>query len=159
MPETTAYHEAGHVFMAVHLGAQVQSVSIEPDRDDGPQRHGDTRIQWDLAQVSQRELHEKSVLVALAGPVAEMLHRGEPYHPGLVAEWAADWREAWKAAAWLVPGERARLEYLERLVTDLYRLLNRDDCWAALAMIVDHLLAHETLDGDMVNDIVADWMN
>ena len=64
--EATAHHEAGHVFMAIYLGARVRSVTIEPDRDDGPDRFGDTQVEWDLGRFNQRELHEKSVLVALA---------------------------------------------------------------------------------------------
>ena len=71
--EATAYHETGHVFMAIYLGARVRSVTIEPDRDDGPNRFGDTQVEWDLHSFTQRELHEKSVLVALAGPVADCL--------------------------------------------------------------------------------------
>ena len=35
--EATAHHEAGHVFMAIYFGARVRSVTIEPNRDDGPQ--------------------------------------------------------------------------------------------------------------------------
>lgn len=44
--EETAYHEAGHAFMAVFLGGQVLSLTIEPDRDDGPERFGDAQIAW-----------------------------------------------------------------------------------------------------------------
>jgi hypothetical protein len=79
--EATPHHEAGHVFMAIYLGARVRSVTIEPDRDDGPERFGDTQVEWDLGRFTPRELQEKSVLVALAGPVAEMIHRGEPQFP------------------------------------------------------------------------------
>ena len=99
-----------------------------------------------------------SVLVALAGPVAEMIHSGEPYHPGFVAEWAADWKAAWEAAAPLVPAERKRLAYLEQTTAQLYRLLDREDHWAALAAIVDNLLAHETLEGEEVEDIMQQWL-
>ncbi len=74
-------------------------VTIEPDWDDGPARHADIQVEWPLDRFTERELHEKSVQVALAGPVAEMIHSGEPYHPGFVAEWAADWKAAWEAAA------------------------------------------------------------
>jgi len=153
--EITAYHEAGHVFMAIYLGARVRSVTIEPDRDDGPDRFGDAQVEWDLAHFTPREVCEKSVLVALAGPVAEMIHRGEPYHPGFVAEWAADWREAWEAAAGVVPDQRQRLAYLEQATSQLYRLLNRDNNWAALAAVTDELLAHEMLEGEAVEEIVG----
>jgi len=73
-----SYHETGHAFMAIYVGARVRSVTIDPDRDDGPERHADIQIEWPLDQFTNRQLHEKSVLVALAGPVAEMIHSGEP---------------------------------------------------------------------------------
>jgi ATP-dependent Zn protease len=158
MSEISAYHEAGHAFMAIYVGAHVRSVTIEPDWDDGPDRHADIQVEWPLSQLTNRELQEKSVLVALAGPVAEMIHRGEPYHPGFVGEWASDWKAAWDAAASLFPAERKRLAYLEERTVQLYRLLDRDDHWAALAAIVDDLLAHETLEGEEVEDIVRQWL-
>ena len=158
MSEISAYHEDGHAFMAIYVGARVRSVTIEPDWDDGPDRHADIQVEWPLSQFTNRELNEKSVLVALAGPVAEMIHRGEPYHPGLVAEWAADWKAAWDAAAFLLPAERKRLTYLEQTAVQVYRLLDREDHWAALAAIVDSLLAHETLEGEEVEDIVRQWL-
>ena len=156
--EATAYHEAGHVFMAMYVGTRVRSVTIGPDRDDGPDRSGDTQVEWDHSRFTARELHEKSVLVALAGPVAERVHRGEPYHPGFVAEWAADWRDAWEVAAGLVPDQRRRLAYLEKMTAQLYRSLNRDEHWAALAAITDELLAHETIDGDQAEEIMQQWL-
>jgi len=156
--EITAYHEAGHAFVAVYLGAQVRSVTIEPDHDDGPDRFGDTQIEWDRSRLSDREFHENSVLVALAGPVAEAIHRREPYHPGFVAEWASDWQEAWRAAMPLVPDERARLRFLEQATVRLFRLLDDELHWAALAAIVDNLLAHERLEGEEIDEIVLSWL-
>ena len=158
LSEVSAYHEAGHAFMAMYVGARVRSVTIEPDWDDGPERYADIQVEWPLDQFTNRELYEKSVLVALAGPVAEMIHSGEPYHPGFVAEWAADWKLAWEAAAAMFPIERKRLAYLEQTAVSLYRLLNQDNHWAALAAIVDNLLAHETLEGEEVEEIVRQWL-
>ena len=34
----------------------------------------------------------------------------------------------------------------------------QDDHWAALAAIVDHLLAHETLEGELVEEIMGQWL-
>jgi len=158
MSEISAYHEAGHAFMAIYVGARVRSVTIEPDWDDGPKRYADIQVEWPLGQFTEQELHQNSVLVALAGPVAEMIHSGEPYHPGFVAEWAADWKLAWEAAALLLPHERKRLAYLEQITARLYQLLNQERHWAALAAIVDNLLAHETLEGDEVEGIVRQWL-
>jgi len=158
MAELTAYHEAGHAFMAVCLGAQVRSVTIDPDDDDGPDRFGDTQIEWDRGRLTQRELHESLVIVALAGPVAEAIYRGEPLHPGYVAEWVDDWQQAWEAATPLFPDERKRLRYLEQTTAELHRELNHDGNWAALAAIVDSLLAHERLEGEEISEIVAMWL-
>lgn len=157
MSELTAYHEAGHALVAVYVGARVRSITLEPDWDDGPERYGDTQIEWRRGQLSERAFRERAVLVALAGPVAEMIHRGEPLHPGQVAEWADDWRQAWEAASLLVPDVQKRLAYLEQATREIYRLLDNEMAWATLAVIVDHLLAHETLEGEMVEEILADW--
>lgn len=153
-----AYHEAGHAFMAVYVGARVRSITIEPDWDDGPRRSGDAQIEWRRSQLSPRAMSEKSVLVALAGPVAEMIHRCEPYHPGFVAEWAADWHMAWDAITPWIADERRRLEYLEQATVGLYQLLHQDSSWDAIAALVDELTAHETLDGDDVEEIVRRWL-
>ena len=158
MSEVSAYHEAGHAIVAIHVGARIRYATVEPDRDDGPQRYADIQVEWPIAELTEREFHEKSVLVALAGPVAEMIYSGDPLHPGFVAEWAADWKLAWEAAAPLFPHQRQRLAYLEQTTARVYRLLDREDYWAALAAIVDNLLAHETLDGEEIEDIVAQWL-
>jgi ATP-dependent Zn protease len=156
--EITAYHESGHALMAVYVGAEVYSVTVDPDWDDGPQRFGDTQIHWDTAGLSEREYHEKRILVALAGPVVEMLYTGDSFHPGMVSEWAADWAEAWEAAATFHADQRQRLVYLERTAADLYQLLNREDFWSALSALADHLLAYETLETEEVDDIVRQWL-
>ena len=158
MPDVSAYHEAGHAFMAIYLGARVRSVTIDPDWDDGLERHGDAQIEWRLDELTHRELCEKSILVALAGPVAEMIYSGEPFHPGHVPEWVADWSTAWEEAQAIHADERRRLVYLEQQTASLYKTMKRDDHWAALAAIVDSLLAHETLEGEQVDEIVAQWL-
>lgn len=158
MSELIAYHEAGHALMAHLLGGKVKQVTIEPDDDDGPDRQGDTQVLWRRSGISDEDFAKIAVQVSLAGPVAEMIYSGDPYHPGLVAEWAADWREAWDAATPLHPIERQRLEYLEQVSIQLYHRLKRDDLWAALASLADNLLAHETLDCEQVDEIVEDWL-
>jgi ATP-dependent Zn protease len=159
MSELDAYHEAGHAFMAVYVGARVQQVTIEPAWDDGPRRYADIQVRWPLRRFTPQELLEKQILVALAGPVAEMIHSGEPYHPGWVAEWSADWQAAWEAAAHLVAEPKQRLRYLEAKTVQLYRLLDQTTNWAALAAVVDELLAHETLDGEQVEETLRTWLH
>jgi len=155
LPELTAYHEAGHVWSAIHCGAQVLRVTIEPAWDDGPLRYGDTQVVWPVGRMSPREFQRKSVLVALAGPVAEMIHVGRSIDVDGVAEWTADWQAAWDAAAQLAPAPPTRMRMLERCTAELIQLLGDNHHWDALARIVDHLLAHETLDQEMIEEIFA----
>jgi ATP-dependent Zn protease len=156
--EETAYHEAGHAFMATYLGGTVHSLTIEPDRDDGPVRFGDARIVWQNGKMATKVLQVKLVSVALAGPVAEMIYRGEPLHPGFVAEWKDDWEQAWEAAELLAPKERTRLKFLEETSQVLWWQLRRDENWAAIAALADNLLAHETLEEEEIRDILTAWM-
>ena len=156
-PEIVAYHEAGHALVAWQLGGRVRLVTIDPENDDGPAREGGTEIRWRRSD-GDRELARKLVHVSLAGPVAEMLYTGDPYHPGLVAEWAADWRDAWEAAELLLPDERQRLAYLEQISLELYRRLNDESQWAALAALADNLLAHETLEREEIEEIFGEWL-
>ncbi|MCA9265989.1 MAG: hypothetical protein KDA60_19145 [Planctomycetales bacterium] len=158
MCEISAYHEAGHAFMAMYLGVCVRSVTIDPEWDDGPERYADVQIEWPRNQFAERELHRGLVRVALAGPVAEMIHTGEPYHPGFIAEWASDWQLAWNSAKHLVKQDRQRLAFLEQMTADVYRLLHRDEHWHVIAAIVDALLAHETLEAAEVQEIFRQWM-
>ncbi|MBP60046.1 MAG: hypothetical protein CMJ62_00855 [Planctomycetaceae bacterium] len=144
--------------MAVRLGARIRTITIDPAWDDGPARFGDARIEWPAGECSDRELREKMVMVALAGAVAEMIYSGQPYHPGFVAEWAADWAQAWEASAPLYSDEVIRLKHLEEITVQLYKTMGRDDHWAALAAIVDDLQAHETLEGEQVEEIVSAWL-
>ena len=57
-------------------------------------------------------LRSTKVTSELAGPVAEMIYRGEPLHPALVAEWRHDWGQAWDEAAVVVPGLLLAVELL-----------------------------------------------
>lgn len=157
MSEIVAYHEAGHAWTALLHGGEVRCVTIEPDRDDVPRRDGDTQVLWRRSKMSEKEFASICVQVSLAGPVAEMIYTGEPYHPGLVAEWAADWHEAWQAAALLHADERRRMRYLEDASIALYRRFEHDEHWSPLAALADHLLAHETLDAEQIEDIVGPW--
>ena len=155
MPELTAYHEAGHAWMAIWVGAQVTCVSIAPELDTREHRSGDTQVLWQMSQFTADEFAAKSAWVALAGPAAEMAYRGEPFHPGLVAEWAEDWQQAWQAVQSIRPNERQRMKYLEQQTVQIHRLLDDQSNWAAIAEIADLLLAHEILEGEQITDCVT----
>ncbi|QDT36159.1 hypothetical protein [Stratiformator vulcanicus] len=154
--EITCYHEAGHAFMAVRLGGWVQEVTVDPDNDDRPARTGDLSVQWPPAQLKLSV--EREVSVALAGPVAEMIYTGEPFHPATVAEWSADWSAAWQVAEDMLSDHARRMAYLEEVTRLIHRQFSNDRIWSAIAALADELSAHERLEGADVAEIVTTWM-
>jgi len=154
--ELTAWHEAGHAWAALVVGAKVQSVSIAPDYDDGPRRFGDTVIQWSRRRFSGKHLAVELCRVALAGPVAEMLYSGRPLHPGTVSEWSQDWRAAFEAVNF-VPQRQRRLALLEQTTIDLYERFSDDFHWQPISAIAEQLLAHEILDEELLLDAIEPW--
>ena len=155
--EITAFHEAGHVYAAIFVGARVHSVTIDPDRDDGPERFGDTVVLWDRCRFTQQEMIKKSAWVALAGPVAEMIYRQTPFHPAGIAEWRQDWETAFECLG-VVSDIQQRMAQLEQITVELFQAFSQDHHWAVIGTIADNLLAHETLDQEMLDEIVAPWI-
>jgi hypothetical protein len=51
-----------------------------------------------------------------------------------------------------------RLAQLERYTIELYQAFQDDNHWAAIGAIADSLLAHETLDEEMLQEIVEPWI-
>ena len=155
--EITAFHEAGHVYAAFYVGAKVQSVTIDPDRDDGPERYGDTVVIWDRRRFSQQEMTQKGAWVALAGPVAEMIYQQKPFHPAGIAEWRQDWVTALECLGH-VSSIQQRFASLEQITIELFEAFSQDCHWAVIGAIADNLLAHETLDQEMLDEITGAWI-
>jgi ATP-dependent Zn protease len=159
LSEVCAYHEAGHALLAIKLGGSVHRLTIEPEQDDGPLREGDVEVHWPAEIVQdKRDLWQRSIQVALAGPAAEMIYIGEVYHPGRVQAWSSDWHTAAELATHLVRGAHPQLTFLEQTTAALVRELSKDRWWNALAAIADELLAHETLEREEIAEVVAFWL-
>lgn len=161
----TAYHEAGHAVVAYALGAAVEQVQLGgfDDTEELPRRFGDVRVNWGRVDPHgagkgadwqlQREL-----LTILAGPVAEMIYRGEPAHPALHGPSQGDWAQAWELCRPAVPNPELRTRLLEALTAAVRQALERDAWWAAVAAVADELLAHEALDQEQTDEILGFWI-
>ncbi|MFK7770131.1 MAG: M50 family metallopeptidase [Mariniblastus sp.] len=158
LEDLTAYHESGHALVAILVGARVKALTISPDYDDGPNRFGEAQVEWPAGTYSKKEFAKNNIFVCLAGPVAEMIFRSEPFHPATVPEWSSDWNEAWEIAESLVPDKSKRMAFLEQTTRDLHEILSREQHWAALAALVDNLQAHEWLEWEEIEDIVSAWI-
>ncbi len=151
--EKTAYHESGHAVASTLLGGFVASISIQPESQHQEKRFGEVVVHWGGSGTKKAQ-----ILSALAGPVAESIYIGEPYHPGLIPEWKQDWDTAWLLASTRYPDPKQRLRALEQSTRSLHQRLRQDDCWSAIAAVADLLLAHETLDADELREEIAQWI-
>ena len=150
-----AYHEAGHALLAERFGAHVLSITIQPDADDGPRRHGETVIAWPTSSAQPKQFAIQQAKVALAGPVTEMIYCDLQYEIEVIQEWWADWLVASKSLRQLKPGlgDAEVLLLIEKLVADLIPWFSRDDVWDRVARLADELEAHETLEADQLAEL------
>jgi hypothetical protein len=162
MNQSIAYHEAGHAVVACWLGAEVVSVTLEPDADDGPRRDGDAAIRWHHRGMTPRELCQKELMAVLAGPVAEIIHSDldcdidqcEQWQ----SEWSADWQLACQLATALVPSAGHVEPLLRFTIERLHRIASEAAFWQTIAEVADLLEAHETIDGEQVRQCVNRWI-
>jgi hypothetical protein len=73
--ESSAYHEAGHVLVADQVGWDVGSVEVYEERiidEDGSSTTGGMSTYW---PPKDEEDEEDPILISLAGPVAEAMHK------------------------------------------------------------------------------------
>lgn len=150
-----AYHEAGHALLAERLGGHVLMATIEPVDDDGPRRHGETQIAWRTADMTRQEFAMRQLQVALAGPVAEMIYSDEQYEPRLIREWWADWIVATASIRELKPAitDDEVLQFVNKVLKELIAYFSQDETWDRLAMLADHLEAHQSLDEDLLDEL------
>jgi len=162
MNQSIAYHEAGHAVVAAWLGAEVLSVTLEPDADDGPRRDGDAAVRWHHAGMSSRDRCQRELMAVLAGPVAEMIHAGitpsTADTTGWAGEWSADWHLACQLARALVPSDSHVVPLIEFTLEKLYRLAHSGPFWQTIAEVADLLEAYETIDGDQVQESLERWI-
>jgi ATP-dependent Zn protease len=151
--ERTAYHEAGHVVIALHFGMPLRWVSIEP----AGECMGHTLIHPERPAGTPRELREE-IVFSLVGYQAEI-----EFDPSVDMEdgyIGADESDALEAVSWY-PVRRARGEdkdeaydrYLERFRGETLRLVRQ--LWPAIQMVACELLKHETVTGDEVKALVG----
>jgi hypothetical protein len=144
----SAYHEAGHVLMAHLFGGEVQETTLETEREG---HQGLTAVVWRGQDEAGRL--RCSAMVALAGPVAETLWRGEEILAEDLETWRADWEEVDAGLAALAqPHEREALR--RKWLAEVAGELQDPDTWERLCRIADALQAHETLDRGLLDELL-----
>ena len=134
----TAYHEAGHAVMALLMGRDIQKVSIIPSQN----RLGACTIKKGRAKQVQDKL-EAEILILLAGMAAEGRKSGRYNVQGA----AQDLRNVEKFAMARSgnPGQASKL--IHKLLDKTQHLLSNKSTWAAVKVIADELIEHESISG------------
>lgn len=143
-----AYHEAGHVLMAHLLGGEVLETTLEMELEG---HLGSTSVEW--RGVDDLERTRRSSLVALAGPVAEVLWRGETMLHQDFSAWLADWAEVeagLAACASEAEREQTRIQWLGEIA----QTLQDAETWERLCRVADGLEAHGTLDRALLAELL-----
>jgi hypothetical protein len=153
----TAYHEAGHAVVGYALGARIERVQLGGEADDDlPERFGDCLVNWGRVSPHCSWQRQCELMTILAGPVAEMIYRGEPLHPAHYGPWQGDWQQAWSHCP--AKDDHSRTRILEQIILELRDRLSDDQCWAAIAAVADELLAHEHLDEEQLSGTLEFWL-
>lgn len=149
-PGPICWHEAGHAFAAQLLGGEVRLVSIESEQHEH-EHEGRTEVAWPPFS----DLPRRSAMVALAGPMSEILYRQELPDESELSAFREDWQEAESQLKQLAndPVERDKLR--RTLLDELAIHLREGDHWERLARVADALHAHGTLDADSFQDAVG----
>lgn len=155
----TAYHEAGHAVVGFALGARIESVQLGGEADDFlPERFGDCMVNWGPVDPNCDWQRQREIMTILAGPVAEMIYRGEKLHPATFGPWQDDWRLAMQIASSLFRSALERTRMLELATAQMHKHMNSTLCWAAIAAVADELLAHEFLEEKQLAETLSFWI-
>ena len=151
-PDARAWHEAGHALAAHLLGGVVREVTLESERDES---EGHVAVEWSSAPAHESAM--RSAMVALAGPVAELVFRGEDVldDPWELSTWRGDWDEAESQLSELHPDEDQREAARREILLKLYRAFGEADGYESPARLADALDAHGTLDEALFDEAVG----
>lgn len=149
-PDAAAWHEAGHALIAHALGASVRLVTIESEIEG---HEGHSEIAW-RGGLSDRERARGSALVSMAGPLAELVFRGDDHleQPEVLSSWRGDWSEFESCVSVLAATESERDELRRGLLDELRARFAEPATRECLARIADMLGAHGTLDESLFED-------
>ena len=124
---STAWHVAGHTYMAMGYGFDVLGLSLaglsQPtatDRHDGAQRLD----AWTMIRlpellhppgtIQHSQFMERLCHIALAGPIRELLYQRRSCSLDAVQQHEHDWKQAWASAGHLWSDNGERIQFLAR---------------------------------------------
>lgn len=142
-PGAEAWHEAGHAVAALVYGGEVRLVTLESELEG---HAGHVEVAWHQPESPSRA--RRLAAVALAGPIAELVHLGEDAldDPRALSSWSGDWSEAEASLGAAVKSEADRDALRRELVREVRALFEDPQVYERTARVADALDAHGTLD-------------
>ncbi|QDU65350.1 hypothetical protein [Engelhardtia mirabilis] len=152
-PEAEAWHEAGHAVVAHLLGGRVRELTLEAEEEH---LEGRASIEWRGLDASA--LAVVSGQVALGGPLAELLFRGDDSldDPELLSTWEQDWSEVERCARVVEANAALRARLIRTWIDRVQGLLADDRVEERIARVADALDAHGTLDEELFESSLVD---
>lgn len=147
-----AWHEAGHAVAAIAYGGVVKYMTLDSEFDD---HDGHVEVAWHLPPGEDRS--RRLAAVALAGPIAELVHLGEDRldSPEVLSSWSGDWSEAEGCLEELHPDEEHRTRLRRELVREVRALFENPEVYERTARVADALEAHGSLDDTLLEDALG----
>lgn len=146
---TVAIHEAGHAVMSVHEHRPFRIVSIVADEHSLGRVLGTPVGDWFrpdvLADARTRRFVEREVAVFVAGPHAELRHRGSLDDEGWPAGSEHDLATAFDLASYMSGSDAEAEAYLAWLVERARNVLRNRAWWAAIEGLAADLVESKEL--------------
>jgi hypothetical protein len=157
----TAYHEAGHVVMAITMRCSFRRVTIVSDENKGLLGHVlsglRARLEYNRGEPSSRDriLVEKYILVSLAGNAAARIFTKKKFWTGANADLA----QAYEYANLIAYGDEIPA-YVEWLRLRAYNILVYEPCcWDSVEILANALLKYKTIGSMRARKIIKQGMD
>lgn len=148
----TAYHEAGHAVMALHVGRPVEKVTLVAAKlQTGGSRLGACKVQKGRSKASKDGVEDEAMIL-LAGMVAES-HYTRKYSPGGAAQ---DLRHAQRVLSNRAGSDRQLERLLTRILKKTEHVLAEPLHADAVASIATELYEKESLSGRAVRQLISE---
>ncbi len=154
--EKTAYHESGHAVAAYFLDRKFKKVSIVGDENCAgqvlfPHWHG--RFRPDISNSPRtNDLIDKSVLIFLAGPVAEAKSLGKCRFDHIGA--TQDYRDAHEMASFRCSGQKSTEKYLAWQLAAAEDFLSQPLKWFCVEVLSSELMIYHEFAYEEVRKII-----
>lgn len=152
-PREIAIHEAGHAVIALHFGWPITSVTISPD----PESYGAANAPNLLNQANNPAEYKRRCWEGLVISLAGLAAQSEVSEMHVAQECASDDLITANTFAADMIGDVAPLDQILMVrkagIRKAVRLVIQHE--DAIERVADHLLAHTTIDGATLRDIVA----